>query len=240
MTAQALAGRTPDPELARAVESMRALVVSNEDVAPTKSLLLAQDPYDPHSEQIRMLRTELLLRHESSDHANIFAVVSPCSGEGRSQIAAELAIAFAQLGRPTLLVDADLRNPQQHFLFGADNTVGLSQALLHGQKPQFHAVSGLPALLLLTAGPRPPNPLELLSDRSFEGLVDEWRQNFRYVVVDTPPVTQFADGLAVATIVGRVLSISRASRTSYKDTRNMLRRLAATQSRILGAVINHF
>jgi receptor protein-tyrosine kinase len=207
---------------------------------PAKSLLLAHHPYDPHSEQIRMLRTELMLRHEASTSANIVAVVSPCPAEGRSQLAAELAIAFAQLGRPTLLVDADLRNPQQHALFNADNTVGLSQALMHGDRPHFHAVSGLPALFLLTAGPRPPNPLELLSDRRFESLVDEWRQSFQFVVVDTPPVRQCADALAVATIIGRVLSLSRAKRTPYKDTRDMLRRLAATQSRILGAVINHF
>ncbi len=220
--------------------STHALAIREGKAAPVERLVLAYQPYHPHSEQIRTLRTELLLRHEATDSANVTAVLSPCSGEGRSQLAAELAIAFSQLGRPTLLVDADLRRPQQHVLFNTDNRRGLSHALTHAQKPQFQAVAGLPALSLLTAGPMPPNPLELLSDRSFEELVGEWQQDFQFVVLDTPPISQYADGLAVATIVGRVLSLSRAKHTPYKDTRDMMRRLAATQSRILGAVINNF
>lgn len=210
------------------------------DAVPAAHLMLSQYDYHPRSEQVRMLRTELLLRHESTDSANIFAVLSPCSGEGRSQLSAELAIAFAQLGRPTLLVDADLRRPQQHVLFNANNTQGLSHALTCEQAPLFQRVSGLPALSLLTAGPPPPNPLELLTSRWFETITVEWQQDFQFVVLDTPPVGQFADGLAVATILGRVLSLNRARHTPYKDTRNMMRRLAATRSRILGAVINHF
>lgn len=208
--------------------------------APLERLVLAHQPFHPRSEQIRTLRTELLLRHESSSSANIVAVLSPCPAEGRSQLAAELAIAFSQLGRPTLLVDADLRQPQQHVLFNAYNTRGLSQGLSRERKPEYQSVEGLPNLFLLTSGPQPQNPLELLSDQRFEGLVNEWQQNFQFVVVDTPPVGLYADGLAVATIIGRVLSLSRARHTPYKDTRDMLRRLAATQSRILGAVINHF
>ena len=99
---------------------------------------MAHDPYDPRCEKIRALRTELLLRRELTDRADIVALLSPCPGEGRSLLAAELAIAFAQTGRPTLLVDADLRRPQQHLLFGTDNRQGLSQAIEHGVKPQLH------------------------------------------------------------------------------------------------------
>ena len=207
---------------------------------PSPRLVLAHSPYHPRSEQIRMLRTELLLRHEANENANVVAVLSPCAAEGRSQLSAELAIAFAQLGRPTLLVDADLRRPQQHVLFNADNSLGLSQAIAREQVPRFQTVKGLPSLFLLTAGVPPPNPLELLSDRCFETMAGEWRQHFQFVVLDTPPVSQYADGLAVATITGRVLSLSRARHTPYRDTRDMMRRLGATQSRILGAVINHF
>jgi protein-tyrosine kinase len=207
---------------------------------PADRLVLAHSPYHPRSEQIRMLRTELLLRHEANDSANVVAVLSPCAAEGRSQLAAELAIAFAQLGRPTLLVDADLRHPQQHVLFNADNTRGLAHAIAREEVPRFQTIKNLPSLFLLTAGAPPANPLELLSDRCFESMAGDWRQHFQFVVLDTPPVSQYADGLAVATIVGRVLSLSRARHTPYRDTRDMLRRLGATQSRILGAVINHF
>lgn len=207
---------------------------------PNSQLLIAHDPYDPRCEKIRALRTELLLRRESPDHADIVALLSPCAGEGRSQLAAELAISFAQLGRPTLLVDADLRRPQQHLLFGIDNRMGLSQAIEFGEAPHLHSVHKLPRMSLLTAGGVPANPLELLLSRNFASLVEEWRQEYEFVVVDTAPVTHFSDALAVASLVGRVLALSRAQHTPYKETQDMLRRLTATRSQVLGAVISHF
>lgn len=191
-------------------------------------------------EKVRLLRTELLMRREPGERANMVAVLSPCAGEGRSQLAAELAIAFAQLGRPTLLVDADLRKPRQHLLFGADNLCGLGDALAQGRRPLLQTVNGLPDLRVLTAGPLPGNALELLSDQGFGALVAEWQRSYAFVVFDTPPICRYADGLAVATVVGRLLSLSRARHTPYRDSREMIRRLGATRSRVLGAVINHF
>lgn len=206
---------------------------------PSARLIIAHDPFAPHSEKIRALRTELLLRRESATQADVVALMSPCAGDGRSQLAAELAIAFAQLGRPTLLVDADLRNPSQHRLFGASNQAGLAQAIETGN-PCFHPVEGLRQLSLLTAGPTPDNPLELLLDGRFAAMVEEWRSTFDFVVVDTAPVTHYSDALAVANLVKRVLALSRAKHTPYKESSDMLRRLSATRSQIVGAVINHF
>ncbi|MBI3544983.1 MAG: CpsD/CapB family tyrosine-protein kinase [Gammaproteobacteria bacterium] len=207
---------------------------------PDERLIMAHDPYDPRCEKIRALRTELMMRRESSERADIVALLSPCAGEGRSMLAAELAIAFAQLGRPTLLVDADLRRPQQHVLFGTDNRQGLSQAIEYGVKPQLHGVHGLPHMSLLTAGAVPSNPLELLSSSRFASMIEDWRDEFEFIVIDTAPVMHFSDGLAVASLVGRVVALSRAQHTPYKDMQDMLRRLAATRSQILGAVISHF
>ena len=225
----------------RRVSSDRRVVVRHgEDVKPGEQLILAHDPYNPRSERIRALRTELLLLNEGTRGANIVPVMSPCSGEGRSQLAAELAISFAQLGRRTLLVDADMRKPKQHVLFATSNENGLSRAISAGEKPFFHPVVGLPLMHLLTAGPIPPNPLELLSDGRFEKLLSEWRNTYEFIVLDTPPVSLCADGMAVATLAARVLLVSRAQHTSYKATRDMLRRLETTQSNILGAVLNHF
>jgi protein-tyrosine kinase len=225
----------------RRISSDRRIVLKHgEIVAPSSRLILAHDADNPHSERLRALRTELLLLNESTRGANVVAVVSPGAGEGRSQLSAELAIAFAQLGRRTLLVDADLRNPQQHVFFGATNEHGLTKVITSFEKPIYHPVLGLPQMHLLTAGPTPPNPLELLSDGRFEKLVTEWRNAYEFLVFDTPPLSRCADGIAVATLAGRVLILSRAQHTSYAGTRNMLRRLATTQSRILGAVLNHF
>jgi receptor protein-tyrosine kinase len=231
-------------ELKRAREALpsfaRAPAPGAHKAAPSAGLVAAHLPYHQRSEQIRLLRTELMLRHDGSDGANVLAVVSAHPGEGRSQLAAELAISFAQLGQPTLLVDADLRAPRQHALFGADNRTGLASALAREERPLLQAVAGLPALSLLTAGPPPANPLELLSDRCFEDTLSDWRSTFQFVVLDTSPIDRYADALAVATVAGRVLTLCRATRTRFRDTRNVQRRLAATRARTLGAVINHF
>ena len=207
---------------------------------PGPELVLPRDPFDTRSEKLLALRTELLLRHDADSRANMVALLSPCAGEGRSQLAAELALAFAQLGHPTLLVDADLRRPRQHLLFSADNEHGLSQSIAKRETPLLQPVENMPQMSLLTAGPTPLNPLELLSDGYFERMVRDWRQSYEFVVIDTAPVNQFSDGLAVATLVGRVLVLSRANYTPYPQQREMLRRLTATRSQILGAVINHF
>jgi protein-tyrosine kinase len=224
----------------RIASDRRVVLRQGERVTPSAKLILAHDPDNPHSERLRALRTELLLLHETGRGANMVAVLSPGHGEGRSQLCGELAISFSQLGRRTLLIDADMRKPQQHVLFGSTNQHGLSQAIAHNEKPYFHPVTGLPFMHLLTAGPIPPNPLELLSDGRFSNLLNEWRNSYEFVVLDTPPVAQCADGLAVATMAARALVLSRAQHTTYKSTRALLRRLASTQSRLLGAVINHF
>lgn len=209
-------------------------------VKPGAQLTLVHDPYSARSERIRGLRTELLLFDTKRGRGNVLAVISPGAGEGRSLLASELAIAFAQLGRHTLLVDADLRRPGLHNLFGAENNWGLAQALAFSEQPRLLGVEGVPQLSLLTAGPVTPNPLELLSDGRFERRLSEWRGNFQYIVLDTPPVTEYSDGLAIATMAGRVLVVSRATVTAHRDMKEMLRRLGSTQAQILGAVLNHF
>ena len=202
--------------------------------------LLACDPLDPRGERIRALRTELMLRGGQSARADFVALLSPCTGEGRSILAAELALAFAQTGRSTLLVDSDLRRPRQHDLFGTDNRMGLSQAICTGEPPLLRSVEGFRNMSLLTAGLIPPNPLELLSSDTFGALVERWRRTFEVVVFDTAPMKHYADALAVASHVGRVLALSRAEHTPANELRDMLRRLAVTRSHILGAVINRF
>jgi protein-tyrosine kinase len=210
-------------------------------VKPSNELLMAHTQDHPHCERLRALRTELsLLLGNGGRQASVVAVLSPGPSEGRSQLAAELAIAFAQLGRRTLLVEADLRQPRQHLLFRTGHARGIAQYLTIGKLPQFLRVESLPQLSLLTSGPVPPNPLELLSDGRFERLLSDWRRIFDVVVIDTPALTQFADGLAIASFAQQVLLLSRANVTSHKDMKDTLRRLTSTNARILGAVINHF
>lgn len=224
----------------RIASNRQVMLAQGEKVKPGPHLILAHDADNPRSEKIRALRTELLLLSEASSGANTIALLSACAGEGRSQLAAELAISFSQLGRRTLLVDADLRQPKQQVLFGSTNENGLAEAISRNQKPWFHPVDGLPQLSLLTSGTIPPNPLELLSDGRFARMLQDWRKAYEFVILDTPPIQSYADGLAIATLAGRVIVLSRGQHTSFQETRELMRRLATTQSQILGAVINYF
>jgi protein-tyrosine kinase len=218
--------------------SHQLVKVDSPEVTPGPELIFAHDPYNPRSEKIRALRTELLLLCDTS--AIILAIVGSGPAEGRSLLAAEMAIAFGQLGRRTLLVDADMRKPCQHLLFQTSNTVGLAQSIEDRNSGILHRVAGLPATSLLTAGTALTNPLELLSDQRFARLTETWRKQYHFIIIDTPPVSRFADGLTVATLAGRVLVVSRTVATTFRDLNEMLRRLAITRSQVLGAVINDF
>ena len=208
------------------------------ELQPGPQLLFAHDPYNERSEKLRALRTELLLLSNSATLT--LAVVGSGAAEGRSVLAAELALAFGQLGRRTLLVDADMRNPKQHQLFGTSNDVGLAQSIDDRNGGRVYKVAGFPSMGLLTAGTPPANPLELLSDLRFERLTNSWRKQYEFVVLDTPPISKYADGLTVATHAGRVLVVGRAETTRFKELKQMLRRLALTRAQVLGAVINEF
>jgi protein-tyrosine kinase len=205
---------------------------------PCSRLLPACDPSNPHSERLRALRTELLLLNESGREACCIAVLSPCPHEGRSQLAAELAIAFSQLGRRTLLIDADLRRPSQHALFGAEVQWGLAQSLAFGGPPHLIGIEGLPFLTVLPAGPRALNPAELISGGRLESHIKHWRRDQAFIVIDTPAVSQYSDALTIAAMVGQVLIVSRAQTTPYKEVKGLLQRLGPTQARVLGAVVN--
>jgi receptor protein-tyrosine kinase len=207
---------------------------------PSAELAFTHHAQHPYGERIRALRTELLLLKETDRQAGCFAVLSPCSGEGRSHLAAELAMAFSQLNRRTLLVDADLRNPSQHLLFGIESQWGLAQALTFGQPSQVFGVHGLPYLSLIPAMPPAPNPSELLSAGGLKQLIRRWRFTYDFIILDTPPISRYPDALNIAASCHNVMLVGRARVTPYRDMRAALRRLSSTQSRVLGAVMGNF
>lgn len=224
--------------LRRTARKRDVILWEHDQLEPSPELILPHQPDHPYSEAMRSLRTELLLRCKGT--RGIITLLSPCAGDGRSRLAAELAIAFAQLERRTLLVDADLRTPSLHRLFGTGNDMGLAQALTAGGPHHFHGIKRLPEMALLTSGEVPQNPLELVSGRGFERAIREWRRNFEFVILDTPPVTHFSDAVAIAAVTGNVLILGRAEATRFKDLKEVGRNLSAAHSRILGAVINKF
>lgn len=205
---------------------------------PSLLLKVAHDAFHPHSERIRALRTELLLRSGPATSQTL-AVVSAGTGEGRSVLAAELAIAFAQLDEPTLLVDADLRRPYQHHLFNADNRRGLG-SLAAGEPPCLQAVEGLPQLAVLTAGPSLASPQDLLGGPRMAHWLRHWAAGYRHIVLDTSAAADNADALTLAGRIDAVLPLARRHHSSMPALKTLLERLRAAPARQLGAVLLEF
>jgi receptor protein-tyrosine kinase len=225
----------------RKVDPRRQLVLRRgEEVAPGAELTALLNPGLPRVEEIGALRTTLMMLADAGSTLSL-AVVSPCRGEGRTQLAAELAMSFAQAGKSTLLVDADMRRPKLHTLFNCEPDRGLAEGLIHRAAPYAHPVKGPANMEFVAAGnTAQSSPLELLSDSRLTGLMREWRKRYAFVILDTPPIMDFADGLAVATAAGSVLMVCQSKKTPYQQMKETMRRLSITQSRVLGAAMNTF
>jgi chain length determinant protein tyrosine kinase EpsG len=216
------------------------LLPENERV--NSELVVAFEPFNPCAEQIRALRTQLLIRWSSAGPTSrLLALVSPGLRDGRSYLAANLAVAFAQLGRRTLRVDADLRRPRQHQIFNVPDNVGLS-SVLSGRAGR-EAVVPVPefgSLALLPAGAPPPNPVELLSRDTFPTLLRELRNDFEVILFDTPPAGSCADAQTVAFQAGSVLILARKDHTRLADTTKLMHQMTDAGAQTLGTVCNSF
>jgi protein-tyrosine kinase len=216
------------------------LLPENERV--DSELVVAFEPLNHCAEQIRALRTQLLIRW-SADQArsHTLALVSPGHQDGRSYLVANLAVAFAQLGRRTLLIDADLRKPRQHRIFGIPDNVGLSSVLSgRAGREAGVAMSEFGPLTVLPAGAPPPNPVELLSRDTFPLLLHDMGKEFEVILFDTPPSRSCADAQSVAFHAGSVLLLARKDHTRLNDTTRLTRQLADAGAQILGTVCNEF
>jgi receptor protein-tyrosine kinase len=209
---------------------------------PSRELVAAFAPFHPRAEEMRALRTQLLIRWYNPEQGRKSLVVaSPDAAEGRSYVAANLAIVFSQLGARTLLVDADLRKPRQHEIFGLPESQGLS-TLLAGRadhKATF-PVPGLNRLSVLPAGPMPPNPQELLSRNVFAAFMKDLQSIYDVVIIDTPPARPYADAQNVAFRAGDAIVVARKNHTAVTSTSRTIRELAATGARVVGTVVNEY
>lgn len=181
------------------------------DSTMSRELVAAYEPASRPVEQLRALRSQLMLRWFGTgvDRRGL-AIVSASPMEGRSYIAANLAIVFSQLGERTLLIDADMRAPRQHQLFNLGKKAGLSDMLAGRAGPE--AVVGVPALhdlSVLPAGAIPPNPQELLGRQEFSKLLQSLGEDFSVIIIDTPSAGECADAHTVAVRAGAALMVAR-------------------------------
>lgn len=207
-------------------------------VAP--AVVAAYQPFGAVAEHLRLLRSQVTLRWSNTRvGAKALAVASVSRGEGRSFVAANLAVVFAQTGARTLLIDADLRSPSQHALFHVDNRYGLS-SLLAGRvgSEAIVRIAALRNLYVLPAGPLPPNPQELLARPTFGMRLRSLEELFEVIVIDTTASENAADSQIVAAVSGATLLVVRKDNTPMKELRALQSALESAGSRILGAVVN--
>lgn len=201
--------------------------------------LVAQThPQSPPAEAFRTLRTNLGFACGNEEYRTIM-VSSPGPLEGKSTVISNLAIVLAQADKKVLLADCDLRKPVQHRIFNLPNRQGLTNCLL-GQVTVEEAVQpGSPAnLSLLTSGPIPPNPAEILSSPRSGAFWASLREKYDYVLVDTPPVLAVTDGVILAGQLDGAILVIRAGATRSNMALQARNQLARASTRLLGVVLN--
>ena len=216
--------------------------LSASDASLSSELIAAYKPFSPVVEKLRTLRSQLMLRWFNADRQqSALAIMSPGNKEGRSFIAANLAIVFSQLGERTLLIDADLRAPRQHELFRLEPNAGLS-GMLAGRIGS-EAVVRIPSLTelsILPAGAVPPNPQELLGRHGFNVLLEPLIQNFDIVIIDTPAANEHDEAQIIATRAGAALLLAHKNISSIPEMTQLARSLQQTGAAVVGSVLNDF
>jgi len=207
-----------------------------EDVSSIE-LIPALKPRLAVSEAYRSLRTALLL--SSAEQLGVVTVTSAESGEGKTATAANLAVVMSQLGKKVLLVDADLRKPRLHKIFGSSNRSGLVNHLTSGASTdELFIASGQDNLTFCPAGPHPPNPSELLASERMRQFLEDARRDFDFVIVDTPPVLAVTDAALPGSIGDGVVLCFRAHNVLRADVKSCCDRLRLADVRMLGTVLN--
>jgi protein-tyrosine kinase len=203
-------------------------------------LVAAYQPFSAQVEELRALRSQLMLRWFSEGYKAL-ALVSANSGEGCSHLAANLAVVFSQLGEHTLLVDANLREPRQNKIFNLSEVRGLSDIL--AGRAGIEVVTRVESFLdlsVLGAGTIPPNPQELLGRSSFTDFMNKVIGAYDVVIVDTAPAAHTSDAQATAARCGGALLVSRLNWTRLAELADVQEQITVAGARIVGAAVNDF
>lgn len=205
-------------------------------------LVTLNEPFGNRAEHFRALRSQLMMRLFGEGLPRLaLAVISPDSGDGKTYCAANLAVALAQLGGRTLLVDADMRGPRLHEVFKLGNRAGLS-SILSGRADNgvIQQVLAVPSLFVLPVGTTPPNPLELVERPAFGLLMRELISKFDHVVVDTPAAIFGSDAAVIAARCGAALIVARRHASRVDMLQELVASFSGSPAKLAGVVLNEF
>jgi protein-tyrosine kinase len=210
-------------------------------LAVSSELVAATSPFDAPAEFFRDIRSQLITDvFNGKEPRCALAICSADVGDGKTYFAANLAVAFSQLGRRTLLVDADMRKPRLHEVFGVNaSTNGLSGVLSgRAETNVIRPIDALPSLYVMPVGVTPPNPLELVQGIAFDLLLNELVSKFEFVIVDTPAAAHGADAKVIAAKCGASVAICRQGVTDAKAMQTLITSLDKSCARFAGAIMN--
>lgn len=233
--------RPKDVEDALALQFGYSRNAVSTSLVPPK-LVAALNPTLPFAEALRGLRSQLILRwFDGSPAQAALAVTSVDRGDGKSFITANLGVVFAQLGERTLVIDADLRHPTQHHIFGVENRMGLS-GILAGRAgiDEISEVASVSNLSVLPSGPLPPNPQELLGRQEFSDMLNQLSTMYDVVLVDTPSAQEASDASVIAQRTRAALIVGRKDKTRSAELNQLAAILSSSGIQILGATLNSF
>ncbi|HNU08822.1 MAG TPA: polysaccharide biosynthesis tyrosine autokinase, partial [Pyrinomonadaceae bacterium] len=205
----------------------------------SSALITLEDTRSAMAEAYRHLRTSLLFSSAGKPPQSML-VTSAQPAEGKTTTAINTAITLAQAGADVVLIDCDLRRPRLHSHFDLPNSSGLTNYLSGERNPELllRTFSNLPKLKIITSGPIPPNPAELLSSAEMRNLLQFLRGNFKHVIIDSPPAISFTDAAILATLVDGVILVAMAGKSSIHLMRRFKQRLLNLGARIYGVVLN--
>jgi capsular exopolysaccharide synthesis family protein len=229
-----------DPAASR-LESSPAREGEKKKEEPIKSIELITHfaPKSNFSESYRSIRTSLLL---SSAEPNLKAIVvtSPIASEGKTATVANLAVTLAQMEKRVLIIDSDLRKPKQHRIFKIKNINGLTNYLAADvDLKELIKQTRIPNLYLINSGPIPPNPAELLGSEKMVKLIEDLKQQFNYILFDTPPILAVSDALVLGPMIDGMILIVWGEKTSREVLKRAKEKLDLLKIKTLGAVINN-
>ncbi|WP_059106212.1 CpsD/CapB family tyrosine-protein kinase [Shouchella shacheensis] len=204
-----------------------------------RQLIADVNKHSPIAEQYRTIRTNI--EYSAIDkEINTLLVTSAGPGEGKSTTASNLAVVMGQNGQRVLLIDSDMRKPTAHYTFGMMNTRGLTNVLSRQQKLEDVVQNtSIENVELLTCGPIPPNPAELLSSKMMEMLLHQASAEYDIVILDTPPVMAVADAQILSNKVDGTIIVTSSGKTDREQIEKTKENLLKVNANILGVVLNN-